>query len=86
LLPETSKRNGGDWAPELDALREDPVLMLLGGVVWRAKQDAPESASARRFLARVRRCYAEVGDPGHAVLMAMQNGDREARGTGRGSG
>ena len=60
-----------DWPSELEALREDPVIMLLGGVVWMAKKDSAGSGEARRFLDRVRGYCFELGDPGFAVLMAM---------------
>ena len=84
MLPETSKRIGGDWPPELEELRGEPVMMLLGGIVWRARRDAEQSPAARRFLASVERNLGEVEDAGYAVLMAM--GVRMASRKGRASG
>ncbi len=78
-----SKRESGDWCPELEALQGDPAMMLLGAVYLRARSDAAVSGQARRFLRRVERSYVEVGDAGYAVLMAMGSRRRCAAADGR---
>lgn len=70
-----SERADGDWCRELGALKSEPVLMLLAAVYLRAKQDEGDSQPARRFVEVVKANCVELGDPGYAVLVAIQGGE-----------
>ncbi len=61
-----------EWCPELEALRDEPYVMLLAAVVIRARCDSPRSRDARAFLERVR-LNARAGAATEAVLAAMDH-------------
>ena len=90
-LPAGSKRLSGDWCPELWALADDPYVMLLGGVVMRARWDAEGDQwadGAQEFLNRVKANWDRTGEVTWAVMAAMREkeGRREPPIKGLGGG